>query len=53
MTRLDAVRALLAKQPETADDEKVGHVYRWIDAAASVKLPQWVPQRFFPSRVPA
>ena len=43
MTRLDAFRALLAKPPETADDEKIGHVYRWPEPDETVKLPRWRP----------
>ncbi len=36
MTRLDALKQVLAKPPETADDEKIGHVYRWREPAEKV-----------------
>jgi len=43
MTRLDAFRALLALPRETADDEKIGHVYRWPTPDETVKLLLWQP----------
>ena len=38
MTRLDALRALLAAHEPTEDDQRVGHTYRWPLPAMSVRM---------------
>ena len=38
MTRLDALRALLAAHEPTEDDQRGGHTYRWPLPAMSVRM---------------
>jgi len=45
MTRLDALRALVVKPPETDDDQKIGHVYVYPKPAETrtvTPLSPWV-----------
>lgn len=38
MTRLDALRALLAAHQPVEDDKRGGHTYRWTTPAHTVRL---------------
>lgn len=44
MTRLDALRALLAAHQPVEDDARAGHIYRWPTAAHTVRLKGKTPR---------
>lgn len=44
LTRLDALRALLAAHQPVEDDARGGHTYRWPTAAHTVRLKGKTPR---------
>ena len=45
MTKLEALRALVARPAETDDDQKIGHVYRYpkaVETRTKTSISPWV-----------